>query len=187
VKLSVLLLGLIALAPAAAQAQVVVFGDSGAGRDCYLNARFGLDAANGIKVCTLALDQGQSIDDRAATFDNRGIILNRRGRFDEAASDFGRAIALKPDLGDAYINLGAVLIRRKSYDEALAKIDKGMALGASFPHIGYYDRALALELMGRYKEAYYDYKKALELEPGFTLASERLKDFTVTTAPARAN
>ena len=43
---------------------------------------------------------------------------------------------------------------------------------------------LALELPGRYKEAYYDYKRALEIEPNFGLASERLKDFIVTRTSA---
>lgn len=61
------------------------------------------------------------------------------------------------------------------------QIDKGMALGISFPEIGHYDRALALELLGRYSEAYAAYRKALEIQPGFTLASERLKDFIVIT------
>ena len=72
------------------------------------------------------------------------------------------------------------------YEEALARINKGMELGASFPHIGYYDRALALELLGRYKEAYYDYKKVLELEPRFAMAEERLKDFVVTRVPPKS-
>jgi tetratricopeptide (TPR) repeat protein len=56
----------------------------------------------------------------------------------------------------------------------------------SYPHIGYYDRAVAEQMLGRYKEAYYDYKKVLELEPNFVMASERLKDFVVTRAPAKA-
>jgi hypothetical protein len=56
----------------------------------------------------------------------------------------------------------------------------------AFPHIGYYDRAVAEQLLGRYKEAYYDYKKVLELEPSFAIASERLKDFTVIRVPAKS-
>jgi hypothetical protein len=40
--------------------------------------------------------------------------------------------------------------------------------------------------MGKYNEAYYDYKKVLEIEPNFTQASERLKDFVVTRTPAKA-
>ncbi len=184
-KLAIMVLGMTVLSSAGASAQIVVSQGSGPGQDCYIHARFGLDPVDGVKNCTIALGQALSASDRAATYDNRGIILNQQGRFDDALSDFDHAITLRPDLGDAYIKMGSVLIRKKSYEEALARINKGMELGASFPHIGYYDRALALELLGRYKEAYYDYKKALEIEPGFTLASDRLKDFVVTTVPAK--
>jgi tetratricopeptide (TPR) repeat protein len=181
-KRMILLLGMTVLAAAGARAQVVVSQGSGAGHDCYVHARFGFNPVEGVKDCTIALGQALSASDRAATYDNRGIILNQQGLLDAAASDFDRAIGLRPGLGDAYINIGSVLIRKKSYEEALVQINKGMALGASFPHIGYYDRALALELLGRYREAYDDYRKALEIEPTFSLASERLKDFVVTPA-----
>lgn len=184
-KRAIMVLGMTALAVVGAQAQIVVSHGSGAGHDCYVHARFAFEPTEGIRDCTIALGQPLSASDRAATYDNRGIILNRQERFDEAVADFNRATTLRPDLGDAYINLGSVLIRQKSYEQALAQIDKGMQLGASFPHIGYYDRALALELLGRYQEAYHDYKKALEIEPSFSLASERLKDFVVTPAPAK--
>jgi len=40
-------------------------------------------------------------------------------------------------------------------------------------------------MLGRFKEAYFDYKKVLELEPNFIMASERLKDFVVTKVPAK--
>lgn len=183
-KRMIMLLCMTVLVSAGAQAQIVVSAGSGPGQDCYRHARFGFDPAAGVKVCTLALGQVLTISDRAATYDNRGVILNQEGRFDEAASDFGQAIALRPDLGDPYVNSGSVLIKKKSYEDALVQINKGMVLGASLPQIGYYDRALALEMLGRYQEAYYDYKKALEIEPDFSLASERLKDFVVTTTPA---
>lgn len=183
-KLSIALFGLTVMASAGAQAQTVVSVGSGPAQECYRHARFGFDQAAGIKVCRLALDEALSTNDRAATYDNRGVILSRSGQLDEAAADFSHAISLRPDLGDPYINTGSVLIKQKSYEDALAQIDKGVTLGVSFPQIGYYDRALALQLLGRYKEAYYDYKKALEIEPGFSLASERLKDFTVTIIPA---
>jgi tetratricopeptide (TPR) repeat protein len=78
-----------------------------------------------------------------------------------------------------------MMIKKRQYVEALDHINKGLELGMGFPHIGYYDRAVAEQMMGRYKEAYYDYKKVLELEPDYTQASERLKDFTVTRVPAR--
>ena len=183
-KLKIMLLAMTVLASAGAQAQIIVSEGMGASRDCYVHARFGYDPMAGIKTCAIALTQPLTGYDRAATYGNRGVILNRLGRFDQAASDFDRAIALQPDLGDAYVNRGSVLISKKSFEEALAQIDKGMQLQPSFPEVGYYNRALALEGLGRYREAYYDYKKALELEPTFTLASQRLTNFVVTPAPA---
>jgi tetratricopeptide (TPR) repeat protein len=77
-----------------------------------------------------------------------------------------------------------MLIKQGRHEEALGQINKGIALGMAFVHIGYYNRAVAEQLLGRFRESYYDYKKVLEIEPSFKLASERLKDFTVTRAPA---
>ena len=41
--------------------------------------------------------------------------------------------------------------------------------------------------MGQYRDAYYDYKHVVELEPNFAAAGERLKDFTVIQTPASAS
>jgi tetratricopeptide (TPR) repeat protein len=183
-KLKLMLLVMTVLASTGAQAQIVVSEGTGPGRDCYLHARFGHDPSGGIRACTIALGQPLTTSDRAATYDNRGVILNQQGRSDAAAVDFGKAIALWPSLGDPYVNMGAVLIKQKSYEEALVQINKGMERGASFPQVAYYDRALALEQLGRYQEAYSDYKKALEIEPNFPQASEQLKRFVVTKVPA---
>ena len=169
----------------AAKAQVVTSEGSGLGYDCFVHAKLAIELNEGLQVCGLALDQGMMVlRDTAATYDNRGVILVRLGRNDEAQSDFSRAIALRPELGDPYVNLGSILIRKHEYDQAISQINLGLDRGISYPQVGYYDRALAQELAGRYKEAYYDYKKALELEPDFTLASDRLKYFVVTTTPA---
>lgn len=170
--------------PAGAQAQTAVTREIGLGHDCFIYAKGGFKPVQGVQICNMAL-QREKMDfrDRAATHDNRGVILAALGRTEEATADFHDAIRLDPRLGDPYVNVGAMLIRDKRYEEALTQINKGLELGTGFPHIGYYDRALAYDLLGRYREAYHDYKKVLELEPGFTLASERLKDFTVTRTP----
>jgi tetratricopeptide (TPR) repeat protein len=149
-KLKFMVFAITALTSAGASAQIVVSEGMGASRDCYIHARFGFDPVAGIKTCAIALEQPLTAYDRAATYDNRGVILNRLGRIDQAVSDFDRAIVLQPDLGDAYVNSGSVLIKKKSYEEALVQVNKGLALGVSFPEIGYYNRALALELLGRY-------------------------------------
>jgi tetratricopeptide (TPR) repeat protein len=167
---------------AAAQAQTVVTRGVGLSHDCYIYARAGNDPRSGVEACNEALKQEMlTIKDQAATHDNRGVMLDAMGRVDEAADDFNTAIRQDPGLGDPHVNLGSMLIKKQQYEVALAHINKGLDLGMSFPHIGYYDRAIAEQMMGRYKEAYYDYRKVLELEPNYQAATERLKDFTVTT------
>ncbi len=185
---SVLLLGaaFLAAALAPAQAQTIVSMGKGLAHDCFAYAKAGVDPYDGVSVCNQSIEnEALTIKDRAATFDNRGVMLDQLGRIEKASQDFQQSMALDPKLGDPYVNLGSVLIKQKRYDEALESINKGIELGMSFPHIGYYDRAVAYQLLGRFKEAYYDYKKTLELEPNFTQASERLKDFVVTHVPPK--
>ena len=168
-----------------AQAQVVISVGTGQAHQCFLYAKSGTNLLQGTLTCTGALEHDMlSKKDRAGTYDNRGVINDLLGRTEKAAADFNMAIQLDPTLGDPYVNLGAMMIKKGQYEESLVQINKGLDLGMAFPHIGYYDRAVAQQMLGRYKEAYYDYKKVLEIEPNFKMASERLKDFTVTRTPA---
>lgn len=168
-----------------AQAQVVMTIGNGRAHQCFVHAKTGLQPRIGVGVCNQALMLDTlSKQDRAGTYDNRGVVLNMLDRTEEARTDFNKAIELDPSLGDAYVNLGAMLIKQGRHEEALGQINKGIDLGMAFLHIGYYNRAVAEQLLGRFKESYYDYKKVLEIEPSFKLASERLKDFTVTRTPA---
>jgi len=175
---------ILALATLPAQSQTIVSRGIGLAHDCFTIAKSGRDPRGGVDTCNQALrEEMLTIKDKAATYDNRGVMLDRLGRTEAASDDFNAAIRLDPTLGDPYVNLGSMMIKQRKLAEALDHINKGLDLGMSFPHIGYYDRAVAEQLMGRYKDAYYDYKKVLELEPAFVQAGERLKDFTVIRTP----
>jgi tetratricopeptide (TPR) repeat protein len=176
---------LLALGPAGAQT-IVTLG-KGYAHDCFIYAKAGTDPYDGVEVCNEALkDEVLTIKDRAATYDNRGVMLDLLGKTENAIDDFHMASALNASLGDPHVNLGSMLIKERRYSDALTEINKGLNLGMSFPHIGYYDRAIAEELIGSYTESYHDFKKVLEIEPDYAPASERLKDFTVTTVPAKS-
>lgn len=168
------------------KAQVVISVGSGQAHECFLHAKSGANLDEGVTVCTAALEHDVlAKKDRAGTYDNRGVLHDMLGHTEQAREDFNASIALDPTLGDPYVNLGAMLIKQGQHQEALVQINKGLDLGMAYPHIGYYDRAVAEQMLGRFKEAYYDYKKVLELEPNFAMASERLKDFVVTRVPAK--
>lgn len=175
------------LAAAPAQAFVSVIGNA-LGRDCFLAAKAGVHLDEALNTCNAALEDGTlTLHDRAATYINRGVIKNAKGQYQASMDDYERGIAILPDLGDAYVDRAAALIRMQRYDEAIADTNKGMALGLSFEPIGYYNRAVAEELKGQYKESYYDFKKVLELDPHFQLAEDQLKNFTVTTVKRPAS
>lgn len=167
--------------------QTIVSMGRGYAHDCFTYAKAGVDPFDGVSVCDMALKEDPlTPKDRAATYDNRGVMLDQLGHGEKAADDFHMAISLNENLGDAHVNLGSILIKQRRYPDALEEINKGLDLGMSFPLIGYYDRAIAEEMSGQYKEAYYDFKKVLEIEPNYAPAIERLKDFTVITKPAAA-
>jgi tetratricopeptide (TPR) repeat protein len=171
------------LAALPAKAFVQVLG-GGLAHDCFLAAKTGVEPVGGIKLCDAALRDG-TLDshDRAGTLVNRGMMKVAAGRLEEAMADYEAGIALMPDLGEAYVNRGVALIRLERYEAALTDLDKGIALGSSLPHLGYYDRALAEEHLGRYLDAYHDFKHVLELEPGFQPAAEELKYYKVVNTP----
>lgn len=182
---AVLLAAGFSLLPAHADALVMVVG-SRLAHDCFLTAKAGTDPVGGISTCDEALRE-EALDphQRAGTYVNRAVMKVALGRVDEAMRDYDQALAMTPDLGDGYVDRGAALISLKRYDEAMTDINKGIGLGLSYEHVGYYDRGVAEFYLHRITESYYDYKKALEIEPGFQPATEQLKNFVVTRAPAK--
>jgi tetratricopeptide (TPR) repeat protein len=183
-KAAVLLGAVLLLIPAHAHALVQVLG-SGLAHDCFLIAKAGNEPLVGIATCNEALrEEALSPDSRAGTYINRGVINAALNRNNEAMQDYNEGIRIKPELGDGYVDRGAALIHLKRYDEAMDDINKGIGLGLSYEHVGYYNRGVAEFYMGRIKESYYDYKKALEIAPDFTPATEQLKNFVVTRVPA---
>jgi tetratricopeptide (TPR) repeat protein len=172
-------IGMAALIAPGAHAAVTVLGN-GVAQSCYETAEFGGNPRDGIEACDVALDQtALSISDRAATYVNRGILKSRNEDTNGALDDYDRGLKLNANLGEGYVDRGAALIVLQRYDDALKDIDKGIGLGSKKLEIAYYDRAIVDEALGDIRGAYEDYKKAVELQPDFTLASEQLQRFKV--------
>lgn len=162
-----------------AGAAISVFNGTMA-QSCYQAAEYGDDAVDGIRICNLALQEtALSSRDRAATMINLGILRAQNDNPDGALESYNSGLRIDPTLGEGYVDRGATEIVLKQYDDAVADITKGLTLNASRPEIAYYDRAIANEAIGNIKEAYLDYKKAVELSPDFTLANQQLMRFKV--------
>lgn len=132
------------------------------------------------RVCTQALDEELlNPRDRAGTFVNRGIMKLRRTDWNAAMADFNVAVKLKPDLGEIYVNRGAAFLGQHRYREGLADVNRGIELGVEEPAKAYYNRALAYEGLDDVKAAYFDFQKAVELDPNWDAPKEQLKRFHV--------
>ena len=165
-----------------AQAAVTVFG-GGAAQYCFNAADEGITSTDYLFFCNEAL-AGQLTDhDRAATYINRGIIRLHTYQAVAATADFNAGLAINPNIGEGYVDRGAALVMRHEYAQAIADINKGLELGTREAYRAYYNRAMAAEGLGNLQGAYNDYRKALELEPGFTRAADELKRFKIVDQP----
>lgn len=169
----------LALAGEAGAAVTVIGG--GLAEACSKAAIAGKSDTRFEQVCTDAL-QNEMLNarDRAGTYINRGVMKLRRMEWDAAAKDFNTAIRNRNDLGEAYVNRGAAAIGQRRYSDSLADINRGLELGVEEPAKAYYNRALAYEGMDDPKAAYFDYQKALEIQPEWELPKQQLTRFTVT-------
>lgn len=162
-----------------ARASVTVIG-GGLAEACSKGALSGKADMRLEQLCTDALEKEMlNSRDKAGTLVNRGVLKMRRARWDEATRDFNDAVRLRPDLGEAYVNRGAVAIGEHHYAQSLPDLNKGLALGVEEPAKVYYNRALAYEGLDDEKSAYFDYQKAVELNPTWDAPKNELTRFHV--------
>lgn len=171
----------IALIAPVATAQVFVIG-SGLAAECYEGAKTGRYASTIVEQsCTRALhEEAMTRPNRAATLVNRGIIRMRDGRYDAALSDYERAERIDDSQGAIYLNKGAALIYKKQFADAIAPLDRAISMETQDLYAAFYNRAIAKENTGDVPGAYYDFEKAVELNPEFETAKRQLSRFTVS-------
>ena len=100
---------------------------------------------------------------------NRGNVLQKLKRFDEAIQDYDRAISLKPDYVDALYNRGVALKELKRFDEAIADYSKAISLKPD--HVAALNnRGVVLKKLKRFDEAMREFDKALSLRPDYVEA-----------------
>jgi tetratricopeptide (TPR) repeat protein len=63
----------------------------------------------------------------AKFYNNRGIAFAEKGQYDQAISDFNRAIEINPRYNKAYNNRGIVYRLRGQYNQAISDFNKAIA------------------------------------------------------------
>ena len=174
----------------------IIFLDGGYSEYCA-NAAYQLDnpeetrvtgsrlGLSPLEVCNRAI--AEEIENRAASFNNRGVIYFSKGDFEAARKDFEQAIRINNKIPDFHFNLGLALVRQRGWSESLEALNTGLGLideltaegtGFNLAEI-YYNRGIAFEETGKVRQAYYDYKKASELNPDWDPPQQELSRFTV--------
>jgi tetratricopeptide (TPR) repeat protein len=154
--------------------------------DCY-QATLAEDTADnrerGLAACDRAIEAvGDDRQLHAALLINRADIRLMMQDYARTVADAATSIAIERQSPVAYLNLGAGLVGLRRYGEALTALGKAIELGiADRSHLAYYNRAIAREQLGDTKGAYFDYKKALEIDPNFAPAKDQLLRFRVIT------
>ena len=105
-----------------------------------------------------------------------GETLAAHGLWDEAIAECEKAIALDPDLGNAYNDIGVYRIEQGREAEALPWLDHALSAPVydcrHFPH---YHRGRILERAGRFAEARDAYLASVGLEEHWSPAQVALR------------
>ena len=98
-----------------------------------------------------------------------GIEKFKNGEFEEAVRIWEDASRLYPDSYDTFVYLGAAYAQQARYNAAIGALKRASEIKPGSPRI-HYNLGQAYEAAGVPREAWFEYKKALELDPRYGLA-----------------
>lgn len=161
-----------------AQALTVFSGGADA-RNCYLAATTAANrlftSRDDLETCNHALDTGVlKRRDRAGTLVNRAIVETALHRYQDAFADYHSALAIIPELPEAFIGRGNIYFLAGKLDRAIEDYSRALDLNISRAYIAYLNRGMAYEKLGRFDVAEMDYRQALAAQPDWELAKEKL-------------
>ncbi len=99
-----------------------------------------------------------------------GVAYYNKGQYDEAISDFTKALEINPKFAEAHYYRGIAYAKKGQYEEAISDYNKALEINPRYA-LAYYGRGLVYnEYKGQYDRAISDYSKALEINPRFNWA-----------------
>ena len=113
---------------------------------------------------------GEKHSDTARSYNNIGIIYNRKGDYDKAMKYYLKSLAIcekvlsleHPDTAGSYNNIGNVYVSKGDYDKALEYYRKSLAICEKVLGIEHPDTAASYYNIGIVYDKKGDYNKALE-------------------------
>ncbi len=104
----------------------------------------------------------QTLPDNARAYMIRAMIYQQLGKITFAENDFIKAIDLKSNYSEAYVNYAVFLCENKNYDSALTNFNLALENPLYYnPEIGYYSRGSCFYKQNKIDLANADFLKAL--------------------------
>ncbi len=107
--------------------------------------------------------------DNYTVHNDLGVIVEERGRIDEAIAHFQKALKIKPNFAEAHHNLGNAFMRRGQADAAITHYQKSLELwpgdAKSHNNLG-----VALAGLEQVESAIIHFQRALEIQPDYAEA-----------------
>ncbi len=119
---------------------------------------------------------GAAMGGIAASID-RGSIYLSRGEYDQAISEFTKAVEMNPKDSRAYKNRGAAYMNKGQYNQAISDYTKALEINPRDAEV-YNARGRTYYFSGKYKESWEDLNKAEEL--GYKVPPEFFDDLWKT-------
>ncbi|HUI12892.1 MAG TPA: tetratricopeptide repeat protein [Xanthobacteraceae bacterium] len=120
-----------------------------------------------IRLLSAAIASGKlNDDDRATSYNNRGMAYAATGAPDKAVADYSMAIKIAPVYGPAYLNRGNVFLDAGKYDEAIADFNRAIITFPGYA-LAYNSRGAAYYSKGNLNAALADLDTAIKLKPDY--------------------
>jgi tetratricopeptide (TPR) repeat protein len=103
----------------------------------------------------------------AKKYYEQGIDNGKKGKLNEALSNFNRAIELNPNYAEAYERRGLTQQLKGWFEDALSDYNKAIEINPKFAE-AYNNKGVTYAALRRNEQALSSYNKALELKPNYT-------------------
>ncbi len=104
-----------------------------------------------------------------------GVLEAREGRYRTAMELYDRALLNYPTYAEAWAWKAAAYAQLNKFQDALDCAEQAIAADPRYEW-GYFRKARTLESMGEVMAAYAVYIRALEVNPDFQMAAQRVRD-----------
>ncbi|WP_242729071.1 TerD family protein [Microcoleus vaginatus] len=115
------------------------------------------------------ISQRVAIAQKAANFSNQGSLKVQKGDVPGAIANFTQALALNPNIPQAYLGLGIATGQQGNKQQAIYNYDRALQFNPNLAE-AYFGRGQAYYELGNKQKAIADYEQAIRVNPNYGLA-----------------